>query len=130
MTWADDFASCGHQRSAIVASFCEHPGCRNARKRTHAGQPLPEPPPRFQPGPARKRTGHDTLRDLADAPGRLRAMADAAAPGTFDPAALHRWADAVDEILDFPPSRAWVLLAAFGATGMLAGAVLVMVLSR
>jgi hypothetical protein len=139
-------ASCGHD--AYLQGKCNHTGCYNAYPTVVPHEPTAEELAQVEeilamPGPPanyRKRTGHDTLRDLADAPASLRNLAMFDVRGeravTFPPTAddntisqadLHRWADAIEEILDFPQWRAKLLLAGAVATGALAGAVAVMV---
>lgn len=89
------------------------------------------------PARRRKRTGHDTLRDLADAPRSLRniaafpstmsfpAQGDADTIGQDD---LHRWAFAIDEILNFKTWKGFAWLLGAAAAGYMVGLVMGLIL--
>ena len=92
--------------------------------------------------PGHKRTGRDTLNDLADAPVRLRVLADwfdvkdntdhPMAPLAADrrvQADLRRWSWAIDEILSFKMWKAYATLAYACGAGFAVG-VFMMVMFR
>lgn len=84
------------------------------------------------------------LRDLADAPASLRNLSEACRTGDVNlwpddqadderitHADVHRWADALDDILKraegFEPWKVWLMAGVVFLVGVLAGAVAVMV---
>ena len=89
-----------------------------------------------------RRTGHDTLADLRDAPNQLRLLADwhDARDDLKSPDLseihhevqddLRRWADAIQEFLDYPIAGGYLLLAAVTAVGFFAGVVTMMAATR
>lgn len=123
-----NYAGCGHLRSAIVASFCEHPGCYNARKQVTADKMISPPLP---PSPAGRTPGQAKIATLNALATWLRQAASAPGLPMAEQLRFTVWAEQVEEVTD-PRNqvRAWFILAACAATGALAGAVLVMVLSR
>lgn len=137
-----NYAGCGHLRSAIVASFCEHEGCYNARKQRN---PLDGPPGLMSsqrryagpavamPGPpsSGRTPGQAKIATLNALATWLRQAASAPGLPMAEQLRFTAWAEQVEEVTD-PRNqvRAWFILAACAATGALAGAVAVMVLSR
>lgn len=127
-----NYAGCGHLRSAIVASFCEHPGCYNARKQPTQSDSLGLDDGLFPMPPAPGRTpGQAKIATLNAAADWLRERSASPHVSAADRAMFRAWAEQVEEVTD-PRNqvRAWFILAACAATGVLAGAVAVMVLSR
>jgi len=83
------------------------------------------------PARSRRRTGHDTLADLQDAPASLRNSATwpfgrMAFPDDGDPQLigrddLLRWANAIEEITTAPRWKAYAYLAAAFLAGLVVG---------